>query len=86
MMSTEVGIETLPNCYVNLIEVSKADPFNDEIMVELLVKDIKNSNGKFSWYKDPYLYRHIKLMCVLSTDLELNNNLDTGSIVTGKLL
>ena len=84
MISTEVGIETLPNCYVNLIEVSKADPFNDEMVIEILVKDIKNSNGKFSWYKDPYLYKHIKLMCVLSTNSELNSNLDTGSIEFSK--
>ncbi len=84
MMSAEVGLETLPNCYIKLIEVTKENPLSDHLHIKVLIKDIKGEAGSFSWYKDEYLYKHLKMMCVVSTDSTLNSRLDSGSIEFSK--
>ena len=84
MMSAEVGLETLPNCYIKVIEVTKQNLLSDHLHIKVLVKDIKGPAGSFSWYKDEYLYKHLKMMCVISTDSTLNSSLDSGSIEFSK--
>jgi hypothetical protein len=80
MISPEVGLETLPNCYIKMIEIDKSTQFSDRYDCTLIIKDLQDASGKHSWYKNSYLFPHMKILCVLSADSDLNAALDQGDI------
>lgn len=80
MISPEVGLETLPNCYIKMIEIDKGTPFSDRIDCTIILKDLQDSDGDYSWYKNDYLFPHMKILSVISADDALNSAIDSGQI------
>jgi hypothetical protein len=80
MISPEVGLETLPNCYIKMIEIDKGTPFSDRVDCTIILKDLQDSDGDYSWYKNDYLFPHMKILSVISADDALNSAIDSGQI------
>lgn len=80
MISPEVGLETLPNCYIKMIETNSISKTSDRYVCHFVIKDQIFEDKSYGWYKDPYLYPHMQLMVVVSSNESLNVKLDEGSI------
>ena len=83
-MSSIIGLENLPNVYISKIELYDATGgmTNDfYAMVEVCIKDMKDSSGNFSWYHDSLLTDNLSIMVVVSNNRTITNKLSSGQLL-----
>lgn len=74
----EIGIENLPNAYINEVEILPSTKRRRIFKVEMIVKDHR-TRGKFSWYDSEDLGKYLQVMVVCSGNQRLNDRLDSGN-------
>jgi len=82
-MIQEVGLENLPNSYIDLIEISEFSSNVNIIHTHFILKDIK-VDGLFSWYNRDELGKYLKLLVVSSTNTEISSAIDSGNLPLDK--
>lgn len=82
-MIQEVGLENLPNSYIDLIEISEFSLNVNIIHTHFILKDIK-VDGLFSWYNRDELGKYLKLLVVSSTNTEISSAIDSGNLPLDK--
>jgi len=75
----EIGLENLPNTYISQIEIYPETKRRKSFKVEMIVKDSK-TRGKYSWYGSDDLGKYLKIMLVCSSNQNLNDRLDAGTV------
>ena len=83
-MSSIIGLENLPNVYISKIELYDVtggitDDFH--AMIEVCIKDVKDSTGKFSWYHDSLLTNNLSIMVVMSNTKAITDKLTSGELM-----
>jgi hypothetical protein len=82
-MIQEVGLENLPNSYINMIEISEFSSGVNVLHTHFILKDVRN-DGLFSWYNRDELGKYLKLLVVASTNEEINTAINNGEIPLDK--
>ena len=75
----EIGLENLPNIYISQVEIYPETKRRKSFKVEMIVKDSR-TRGKFSWYGSDDLGKYLKVMLVCSSNQDLNERLDAGTV------
>jgi len=82
-MIQEVGLENLPNSYIDMIEISEFSSNVNVVHAHFIVKDVRN-DGLFSWYNRDELGKYLKLLVVASTNEEINTAINNGNLPLDK--
>ena len=73
----EIGLENLPNIYINEVEVLPPTKRTKRFKVEMIVKD-ERTRGKYSWYGSDDLGKYLQVMVICSANQSLNQRFDSG--------
>ena len=74
----EIGLENLPNIYINEVEVLPPTKRTKRFKVEMIVKD-ERTRGKYSWYGSDDLGKYLQVMVICSANQSLNQRFDSGN-------
>ena len=77
MSNVLVGLENLPNVYIEKITVSNNNRFNSKIAVELSMHDIEK-DGFFVWSDDDLIMNYMKVAVIATSNPQLINGITTG--------
>tara|TARA_Y100000114_G_C11763748_1_gene331697 strand:- start:5127 stop:8321 length:3195 start_codon:yes stop_codon:yes gene_type:complete len=80
MSIPEVGLENLPNCYINGVEIYKGGRKKNKYVISVSVKDVKQF-GSWTWYDEKQLYNNMQMIVVLSHNESFNSDVESGSVV-----
>ena len=81
-MSVElVGFENLPNVFIKQITMTDGGEDSFNVILNIVLKDVKNSNGDFLWSNDDVLSKFLKLGVLFVDNKEIINNISSGGIL-----
>jgi len=81
-MSVElVGFENLPNAFIKQIILTDNTEGSFNISLDIVTKDVKDSNGDFLWSKDSTLSKFLKLGVLFVDNKQVIQNISSGSIL-----
>ncbi len=81
-MSIElVGFENLPNAFIKQIILTDNTEGSFNISLDIITKDVKDSNGDFLWSKDSILSKFLKLGVLFVDNKQVIQNISSGSIL-----
>ena len=80
MSIPEVGLENLPNCYINGVEIYNGGRTKNKYVISVSVKDVKQF-GSWTWYDEEQLYNNMQMIVVLSHNESFNSDVESGSAV-----
>ncbi len=78
MSNVLVGLENLPNAYIEKITVSNNNRFNSKISVELSMHDIEK-DGFFVWSDDDLIMSYMKVAVIATSNQQLINGITSGT-------
>tara|TARA_Y100000114_G_scaffold55648_3_gene50928 strand:- start:5468 stop:8410 length:2943 start_codon:yes stop_codon:yes gene_type:complete len=78
MSNVLVGLENLPNAYIEKITVSNHNRFNSNIAVELSMHDIEK-DGFFVWSDDDLIMSYMKVAIIATSNQQLINGITSGT-------